>query len=33
MLARKGYPPGLAYRIVRDELGRSGPTAETDGPP
>jgi regulatory protein len=21
MLARKGYPPGLAYRIVRDELG------------
>jgi regulatory protein len=21
MLARKGYPPGLAYRVVRDELG------------
>jgi len=21
MLARKGYPPGLAYRIVRDVLG------------
>jgi regulatory protein len=21
MLARKGYPPGLAFRIVRDELG------------
>jgi regulatory protein len=21
MLARKGYPPGLAFRVVRDELG------------
>ena len=25
MLARKGYPPGLAFRVVREELG-----AETD---
>jgi regulatory protein len=23
MLARKGYPPGLAYRVVRDELGET----------
>jgi regulatory protein len=23
MLARKGYPPGLAYAVVRDELGAS----------
>jgi regulatory protein len=27
MLARKGYPPGLAFRIVRDEVG-----TELDGP-
>jgi regulatory protein len=24
MLARKGYPPGLAVRVVREELGREG---------
>ncbi|GDY30346.1 recombination regulator RecX [Gandjariella thermophila] len=24
MLARKGYPPGLAFRVVRDELRRAG---------
>ena len=27
MLARKGYPPGLAFRIVRDEVG-----TDLDGP-
>lgn len=26
MLARKGYPEGLAWRVVRDELGPGGPT-------
>ena len=24
LLARKGYPPGLAYRVVREELEREG---------
>lgn len=24
MLARKGYPPGMAYGVVRDELGAAG---------
>ncbi len=28
MLARKGYPEGLAYRIVRDELRAAGSDAE-----
>jgi regulatory protein len=28
MLARKGYPPGLAFAVVRDELGSEG-----DDPP
>lgn len=29
MLARKGYPPGLAFRVVKDALaGRGGPAAE-----
>ena len=23
MLARKGYPPGLAFAVVRDELARA----------
>jgi regulatory protein len=22
LLARKGYPPGMAFAVVRDELGR-----------
>ena len=30
MLARKGYPPGLAFRVVRDEL---GDTSSDDDPP
>lgn len=29
MLARKGYPEGLAYRVVRDELRNRGHDAET----
>jgi regulatory protein len=29
MLGRKGYPPGLAYAVVRDELG--GPADPDDG--
>jgi len=28
MLARKGYPEGLAYRVVREELHRAGHAAE-----
>ena len=28
MLARKGYPEGLAYRVVRDELRAAGSAAE-----
>jgi regulatory protein len=24
MLARKGYPPGLAFRVVRDALAEEG---------
>jgi regulatory protein len=24
MLARKGYPPGLAYRVVREALEQEG---------
>ncbi len=34
MLARKGYGPGLAFRIVKEELEREGsdvPTLDTDG--
>ncbi len=27
MLARKGYPEGLSYHVVRDELGRGGADA------
>lgn len=30
MLARKGYPEGLAWRVVRDELGADGWPAETE---
>ena len=30
MLARKGYPPGLAFRIVRDEVGADD-GADLDG--
>ncbi len=30
MLARKGYPPGLAFRVVRDEVGGSDDTAELE---
>lgn len=29
MLARKGYPEGLAYRVVRDELRKRGHDADT----
>jgi regulatory protein len=32
MLQRKGYPPGLAYRVVRDALGAEGAAAEEAGP-
>lgn len=28
MLARKGYPPGVAFRVVREELERTGHDAE-----
>lgn len=28
MLARKGYPPGVAFRVVREELERAGHDAE-----
>jgi regulatory protein len=28
MLARKGYPPGLAFRVVRDALAGEGVRAE-----
>lgn len=34
MLARKGYPPGLAFRVVKEELEAEGhelPTLDTDG--
>jgi regulatory protein len=30
MLARKGYPEGLAWRVVRDELGMGNWSAETE---
>ncbi|MGH3824559.1 MAG: regulatory protein RecX [Pseudonocardiaceae bacterium] len=30
MLARKGYPEGLAWRVVRDELGADGCPAEIE---
>jgi regulatory protein len=29
MLARKGYPEGMAYRVVRDELRNAGADAES----
>jgi regulatory protein len=32
MLARKGYPPGLAYRVVRDELGSTASDGEGTPP-
>jgi regulatory protein len=32
MLARKGYPPGLAYRVVRDELGSTASNGEGTPP-
>ena len=28
MLARKGYPPGLAFRVVRDEVGGTADTTD-----
>jgi len=28
MLARKGYPPGLAYRVVREALTEEGADPE-----
>jgi hypothetical protein len=28
MLARKGYPPGVAFRVVREELERAGHDTE-----
>jgi regulatory protein len=34
MLARKGYGPGIAYRVVREELEAEGeelPVLDTDG--
>lgn len=34
MLARKGYPPGLAFRVVKEELEQEGveaPVLDTDG--
>ncbi len=30
MLARKGYPAGLTFAVVREELGRAGHNAEGD---
>ncbi|MFN2495198.1 MAG: regulatory protein RecX [Pseudonocardiaceae bacterium] len=33
MLARKGYPEGLAFRVVRDELGPDGWPAEIEPAP
>ncbi len=39
MLGRKGYPPGVAFAVVRDELGAAedemseeGPSGDGDGP-
>ena len=32
LLARKGYPPGLAYRVVREELAAEDPAAADDLP-
>jgi regulatory protein len=31
MLARKGYPPGMAFAVVRDELGEAGEVDEPGG--
>src|SRR5262249_52786648 len=31
MLARKGYPAGLAYRVVRDALEQTGQDQTADG--
>ena len=33
MLARKGYPEGLAFRVVHDELGPDGWSAEIEPAP
>ena len=33
MLARKGYPPGVAFSVVKDELGRSTGTRSSDAGP
>ncbi len=30
MLARKGYPPAMCYRVVRDELGESADATDLD---
>jgi len=32
MLARKGYPPGLAFAVVRDELGARPDGDDRDDP-
>ncbi len=31
MLARKGYPPGLAFAVVREELAARGEELEASG--
>src|ERR1700733_10386730 len=33
MLARKGYPPGLAYRVIREALEAEGETAALEDEP
>ena len=30
MLARKGYPPGVCFQVVRDELDRAGAPGDDD---
>ncbi len=32
LLARKGYPAGLAFSVVRDELATAGHDAPSDDP-
>jgi regulatory protein len=33
MLARKGYPPGLAYRVIREALEAEGESAALEEEP
>jgi regulatory protein len=33
MLARKGYPPGLAYRVIREALEAEGDGASLEEEP